>query len=309
MKVLIIGSGSIGKRHIKNIFRYSQEKKEYLIIDLFRSSKSELPVEILNIINKQIFNQSDISEKYDAIFITNPTNLHYPTLLKMLPYSDNFFIEKPVFDKINVDLSALCDTKKNYYVACPLRYTEILLAAKKFVETNNIFSVRAISSSFLPDWRPGIDYRTTYSAKKEMGGGVLIDLIHEWDYLSSFLGFPQKVEKYYGKYSNLEINSEDLAVYIAQYKDKLLELHLDYCGKQTRRSCEFITDEGVFCFDIANNQILKNGIVQKAFNDNRNDMYYNELKTFFAITKNMVDNPNTIENAIKVMKVALEGTK
>lgn len=208
-----------------------------------------------------------------------------------------------------MDLSALCDTKKNYYVACPLRYTEILLAAKKFVETNNIFSVRAISSSFLPDWRPGIDYRTTYSAKKEMGGGVLIDLIHEWDYLSSFLGFPQKVEKYYGKYSNLEINSEDLAVYIAQYKDKLLELHLDYCGKQTRRSCEFITDEGVFCFDIANNQILKNGIVQKAFNDNRNDMYYNELKTFFAITKNMVDNPNTIENAIKVMKVALEGTK
>ena len=66
-----------------------------------------------------------------------------------------------------------------YYVACPLRYNAVIQYIKDNIDLQDVISVRSISSSYLPDWRPGVDYRKTYSAKKELGGGVSIDLIHE----------------------------------------------------------------------------------------------------------------------------------
>ncbi len=302
----MIGCGSIGKRHIKNIAEYCKQNNHTLELDLLRSSKSDISEEIKTFVNNQFYSMEDLPEKYDYIFITNPTSLHYKTLEETFSLSDNFFIEKPVFDKINLEISQFQNKGKNFYVACPLRYTKVLLEAKKFVEQNKVFSVRAISSSYLPNWRPNVDYRTTYSAHKELGGGVLIDLIHEWDYLSYFFGIPKKVYKMFGKYSDLEINSEDLAIYIAEYNDKLLELHLDYCGKQTKRYCEFITTEGSFCFDIANSKILKNGSTINEFKEDRNDMYYREIENFFSICNGKVININTLEHALEVMKIALD---
>ena len=73
-------------------------------------------------------------------------------------------------------------------------------------------SARVICSSYLPDWRPGVDYRTVYSAHKALGGGVTIDLIHEWDYLVDLFGVPQKLYNFKGTYSDLEIDSDDLSV-------------------------------------------------------------------------------------------------
>lgn len=304
MKILMVGCGSIGKRHCRNIIKYVTENKIELELDFLRSSNSKLPDDILEKTSKQCSNINELNDKYNAIFITNPTSLHYETLLKLNDYSDNFFIEKPVFDKTDLDITPFQSSMKNYYVACPLRYTQVLLAAKDFVNENKIFSVRAISSSYLPDWRPGTDYRNTYSAHKDLGGGVLIDLIHEWDYLFSFFGTPISVQKFYGKYSDLEIDSEDLAVYIAKYNNFLLELHLDYCGKQTRRYCEFITSDGLYTFEITNNQILKNGIIEKSFVEDGNDKYYRELQNFFHIVLGDAKNNNTIKHAIEVMTIA-----
>lgn len=305
MKVLMVGCGSIGKRHCRNIIRYVSENGMKLELDFLRSSNSQLPDDILEKTSKQYGEISELDEKYDAIFIANPTSLHYDTLLKLNDYSDNFFIEKPVFDRIDLDIGCFNNLKKKYYVACPLRYTQVLLSAKDFVKENKIFSVRAISSSYLPDWRPGTDYRNTYSARKAFGGGVLIDLIHEWDYLFSFFGAPLSVQKYYGKYSDLEIDSEDLAVYIARYSNFLLELHLDYCGKQIRRYCEFISSDGVYTFDITNNQVLKNGRIEKTFVEDANDKYYKELRNFFCIVSGNSENNNTIKHAVEVMSIAI----
>ena len=305
MKVCIVGSGSIGKRHIHNIYSLGKEKKETVIIDLLRSSKSELPQDILDIINKQYYDISELPPKYDAIIIANPTSLHYTTIKQIFDYSDNFFVEKPVFDKTDFDFSDIEISGKKIYVACPLRYTKVLLEAKKVIENCQTFSVRAISSSYLPDWRPGTDYRKTYSAHKNMGGGVLIDLIHEWDYLSYFFGFPEQIEKLYGKYSNLEIDSEDLAIYIARYNDKLLELHLDYCGRETQCYCEIITSDSTYRFDITNSRVIKNGIEIAKYNEQPNDKYMEEMKFFYDIINGIKENTNDINHAVNVMKIAL----
>ena len=111
------------------------------------------------------------------------------------------------------------------------------------------YCARVICSSYLPDWRPGVDYRTVYSAHKALGGGVTIDLIHEWDYLVELFGVPEKLYNFKGTYSDLEIDSDDLSVYIAKYPTLLAEVHLDYFGRGYRRSIELFCHDGSYLAD------------------------------------------------------------
>lgn len=309
MKVCFVGAGSIGKRHIRNLVRLSKEIGFPLEIHLLRSSFRLLEDDIRNIVSKEWYAITDINEVYDAIFITNPTYMHYKTLIDLKGKTEFFFIEKPIFDNCDVDLTPfVSDDKTVYYVACPLRYTKVLKKAKEIIETKKVISVRSICSSYLPDWRPGVDYRNTYSAHKNQGGGVKIDIIHEWDYITYLFGFPQKVFQFCGTYSELEIDSEDLAVYIAQYEDKLIELHLDYFGKQIRRNCEIITNTDIYSFDIANSCISKNGELFEQLEELPNDKYMEELRFFYSLMQGNASNINDINHAIKIMQIACENS-
>jgi predicted dehydrogenase len=112
---------------------------------------------------------------------------------------------------------------------------------KQNVNPDDVICASAMSSSYLPDWRPGQDYRKTYSAHKDMGGGVSIDLIHEWDYLTWLFGMPTEYHSMINKVSNLEIDSDDLAIYIGKNDKTTFELHLDYFGRQTQRTLDLFT--------------------------------------------------------------------
>lgn len=305
MKVCFIGAGSIGKRHIRNLKYLSEEEGFSLEIHLLRSSQRQLDEDICGLITKEWCSLDDIQEVFDAVFVTNPTYLHYETMLKWKNKARFFFIEKPVFEDWNKDLSPFAQMKENvYYVACPLRYTKVLQRAKQIVKANQVFSIRAICSSYLPDWRDGIDYRSTYSANKRQGGGVKIDLIHEWDYLIDLFGIPEQIYHFDGAYSKLEIDSEDIAIYIAKYKDKLLELHLDYFGRNTQRYCEIMTQDAVYKFDIANSCIYKNGRLFEEYKELPNEKYVNELRFFNHLMESKAVNYNDIQHAINTMKIA-----
>lgn len=156
----------------------------------------------------------------------------------------------------------------------------------------------------MPDWRKNVDYRTIYSAHKSEGGGVCIDLIHEWDYLTYLFGFPDKVFCLNGQYSDLEIDSEDIAVYIAAYKDKLLELHLDYVGRQPVRLMDVISNQNNWKFDILNGTILKNSTIIEKYDEKPNDKYIKEIK-YFIENVMLGENTNNINNSLNVMRVSM----
>ena len=236
-KVCFIGLGSIASRHMKNLKDIFGEE---IKIDVFRSGNGKpLDVALQSMIGQVYYDYANLPTDYDVMFITNPTRLHYETLLTVQNHAKHFFIEKPVFETGYEEIERLeLKSDSVYYVACPLRYTNVIQYLKKNIDFSKVYSMRCISSSYLPDWRPGTDYRNTYSARKELGGGVSIDLIHEWDYISFLLGQPQKVQCFIGKKSNLEINSDDVAVYIAEYPDKFVELQLDYFGRASSRRIE-----------------------------------------------------------------------
>lgn len=306
MKVCFVGAGSIGKRHIKNFAQICAENHTKITIHLYRVANKPLEEDVAKHVQKTILREDELDEKYDAVFITNPTYKHYETLELFLNKTDVFFVEKPVFNTVNIDISKFMKPGKKYYVACPLRYTNVLLDAKRVIEQENVFSVRAISSSYLPDWRKGVDYRETYSAHKDQGGGVKIDLIHEWDYLYSMFGKPQKIFSLSGKYSQLEIDSEDLAVYIAQYENMLIELHLDYFGRKVRRNLEIRTSKHEYIFDIAESKIYQDGVLRCEYIEDGNDKYVREMNYFYQLLCGSEASTNDLKKALETMKIANE---
>lgn len=306
LNVCFVGVGSIARRHIRNLRQVCKARNIELHIDaLRRINKSGSQDEKLGIEN--IFSKfSEINKEYDVIFITNPTEMHLIAINEATQYGKNFFIEKPISSVHQLSLVEQLQTKDEsvYYVACPLRYNAVIQYIKKNIDPEDIISVRSISSSYLPDWRPGIDYRDTYSAHKELGGGVSIDLIHEWDYLTFLFGEPSRVHSIMGKKSKLELDSEDLAIYIAEYRNKMVELHLDYFGRKTIREIMLFTKDDTILGDIANNRIhfLKNDKVID-FQEERDDYQRRELNHFFDMIMGTVQNDSDVEHAVKVLKL------
>lgn len=309
-KIAMIGLGSIGKRHLVNIDKVLRSRGAEYSIDLIRRKNSSDLGKLFDGIVNTIYTESEnIPDNYDVIFITNPTYLHYGTIKKFSCKSKNLFIEKPIFDDTSVSiLDLLLDKSGIYYVACPLRYTEVIQYVKNNFDLNSVYSARAICSSYLPDWRPGLDYRETYSAHLEQGGGVSIDLIHEWDYMMYLFGKPNQVANYRGKFSRLEIDSDDLSVYIAEYKNMLAEVHLDYFSRKTIRELQLFTAEDTIVADIVNSEIRflkENRAIQ--FNEDRNSYQIKEIENFFDIIEGKANNENDIHTALATLKIAKEG--
>lgn len=309
-KIAMIGLGSIGKRHLLNIDLVLKQKDIEYTIDLIRRKDSlEMDDVYKELITNTYSDDEEIPNDYDILFITNPTNMHYDTIKKYSGKTKNMFIEKPIFDSISVELSNLSLKEDGvYYVACPLRYTHVIQYVKQNIDLNQVYSARAICSSYLPDWRSGVDYRNTYSAHKEQGGGVSIDLIHEWDYLIYLFGKPNKINNFRGQFSHLEINSDDLSVYIAEYESKLVEVHLDYFGRETIRELQLFTKDDTIIVDIAKSEIryLRSG-EKLEFTQERNGYQLLEIENFFDILEGNKDNDNDISTALTTLKIAKDG--
>lgn len=306
MKVCFVGIGSIAKRHIRNLREICTEQGDEIQIDALRRDSAkgvDFPVNIHSIYTSA----DELPTDYDIIFLTNPTEYHADMLMALHNHAKHFFIEKPVASLSTLDKLKSVTYRDNsvYYVACPLRYTSVIQYLKQKIDIKSVNAVRSISSSYLPDWRLGIDYRKTYSAHKDLGGGVGIDLIHEWDYLTYLFGMPSSVKFYSGKVSKLEIDSDDYAIYIAQYHNNMIsELHLDYFGRKSIRTVEIYTDEETIIGDLISGTVkyLKSGKVINL--PEERDVYQKrELRYFLGVIKNGSKVQNDVMNAIRVLKL------
>jgi predicted dehydrogenase len=306
-KIAFCGTGSIGRRHIKNTVLYLQQHNCGYKIDAVRhDTRSEIDAEISGFISGVYSYEDELENDYDIIFITNPTAQHYPAVKKYSRHTAAMFIEKPVFDRADYDIPGL-DLKNDgvYYVACPLRYTNVIKYISENINCGEAYCIRAICSSYLPDWRPRVDYRGTYSARKDMGGGVSVDLIHEWDYLIYLFGCPEKLIYTGGRYSNLEIDSDDLAVYIGQSENKIIELHLDYFGRKNIREFEIFLPGDTVKADLAGGRVIymKSGRAID-LSEQRNDYQMREIAHFFDIINGICPNSNDINKAVLTLKIA-----
>lgn len=305
IRALFVGLGSIGQRHFCNLMDIMQEQGQSIECDAVRGTKHVLCDYVANNLYHQYSSWKDVSGEYDLLFITNPTIFHYELLRCLGSKAQRIFIEKPVFHDSSLALEPLAlDPQKIYYVACPLRYTKIIQFLRHYLDNQKVYSVRAMCSSYLPDWRAKQDYRNSYSVHRAEGGGVMIDLIHEWDYLVYLFGFPIQTEAYAAKVSSLEIDSDDVAVYIGRYEDKLVSVYLDYFGRKARRELEIYLEDDVLLADFITGTIrwLKSGETIDCSED-RNDYQKEELRFFLQLEPGNTANCG-IQHAIQVLHIA-----
>ena len=306
-KILFIGLGSIGKRRLRNVTKYLSSRGHLFYIDALRSSlQNKLPDEICELLRYEFFDIKEIPADYDIIFITNPTSMHLSTIEACMQNTRHMFIEKP-FSNTYIDINKIhFKSDSVYYIACPLRYNPVLQYIKKNIDPSQIIAVRSISSSYLPAWRPGQDYRQTYSAHKDLGGGVSIDLIHEWDYLIWLLGAPDSVKSLTGKISDLDIDSDDIAIYMAKKNNLFIELHLDYFGRKTLRELHIFLNDQTVIADILNKKIMFYPSKREiTFSETKESIHLAEIDHFFSILEGDQLNDNSPRQAMETLRVAL----
>lgn len=246
MKVLIIGYGSIGKRHYEVLSRISLVQE----IDLVTKQ---------NILDKIFYkNIEDIKniEKYDYFIIATETNKHFEQLNFLEKNLKNklIFCEKPLFEsKQDLEIK-----NNNVFVGYVLRFHPMLQKLKDFLKNENIISVNAKCGQYLPSWRPNTNYKNSYSAKRKEGGGVLLDLSHEIDYVQWLCGSIDNINSIQTKVSDLEIDSDDLTMIIGKTNQGVIvNISIDYISKITHRKLLVETLENTYELDFISNKLIK----------------------------------------------------
>lgn len=255
MKALIIGYGSIGRRHHQVLLELDNVEEVHIV------TKQMLD----NIIHFRSIEDIENLDVYDYFIIASETHKHFTQLkyLESKVSNKRVFCEKPLFE-VKKELNIL---KNKVFVGYVLRFHPLLQKLKTFLQGEKVINVHVKCGSYLPTWRQNIDYRDSYSAKKEEGGGVLLDLSHEIDYVQWLFGKVVEIKSYQMKVSDLEINSDDLVVAIGKTsKGTIVNLSLDYISKMSHRKLMVDTDEKSFELDLINNILItkdKNSLEQK----------------------------------------------
>lgn len=304
MKVLIIGLGSIAKKHIAALHQLDKTA-EIFALRSNSSSKSDLSGVV------DIYNLNDINVSYfDFVLISNPTSEHFSTIQHLVEFNIPLFIEKPLFSEINQGTQTLVDEIEakgiTTYIACNLRFLDCIKELKTLLKDEKINEVNVYCGSYLPDWRPGEDFRTVYSANKEMGGGVHIDLIHELDYVYWLFGNPDQTNSFFSNTSSLQISAYDYANYLWTYKTFSASIILNYFRKDSKRSIEVVTDNGTYYVDLLKNSIEFNNKCIFASSNRIADTYYNQIEFFVDNILKGKEKFNTIEEANTILKLCMK---
>lgn len=305
-KIIFFGLGSIGKR-------LARLTKKLYPCDLYALRSPGKEPNSLGI--EEIYNNDDIGKiKPDIAFITNPTSLHLDTARYCASEKMHMFIEKPFSNYLEGVGELLNNIEKNKlitYIGCQFRFDPIILHLKSLLKKNNIFYSKITCSSYLPEWRPEQDYRSSYSAKKDMGGGVILDLIHESDYSFFLFGPIAGIEGNAGKKSSLEIDTEDYADITMFHKSGTTsQIHLDYFSRKRTRKIELYSEDRYIEADLLERTINTDngtGTETLVFEETgRDDLYIQELDYFFScIDKNELP-MNDISEHIHVLRPILE---
>tara|TARA_Y100000590_G_scaffold148843_2_gene171017 strand:- start:16459 stop:17430 length:972 start_codon:yes stop_codon:yes gene_type:complete len=308
-----VGYGSIGKRHIQNLSNYSDIE---IIVCTKRKQDIFLKKNKCKVIKSL---KKSISENPDFAIISNVTSLHIETAIELANAGIHFLIEKPLSHNQNgvKKLLNVIKTKKLItLIGCHLRFHPCIIKIKEIIEKKKIgkvLAVQAQNSSYLPDWHPYENYKESYAAKKELGGGVVLTSIHELDYLYWLFGKINDVFSISDKSGDLELSCDDMSSSLLKFKAGIVgEVHLDFFQKTIIRQCNIIGTKGIISCNINLNRIkLYNPITKKwsvqleLKNYDINEVYKRELDHFIKCVKNNKKSINDVGEGINVLKIAL----
>ena len=329
LNALIVGLGSVGQRHARNlrtllgdrvrITAYRAKGHSPVIGDRLNAQavgtvEDEYHVDSFTSLDSALACQPNVA------FICNPSSLHVPVALACAEAGCDLFIEKPVsatLDGVERLLDVVLAKRLVAAVGCQLRFHPALEMLKHHIDTASIgrvLAVRAEVGEYLPDWHPYEDYRRSYAAQRSLGGGVILTLIHEIDYLGWLFGVPRRLFAVGGHRSSLEMDVEDVASILAEVSaaDGALPVHLqmDYLRRPPRRTCSILGDAGSLDLDLRQHNLtltLKDARIP-LFDDpnfDRNTLFLAELSDFLAACSVRKQPRVTLHDGIVAVRVAI----
>lgn len=306
MKIAFVGIGSIAKKHIKAI-RTVEPNAEIFAL---RSSRDADKFEGV----KDFYSYDDFSDIVpDFIIVSNPTSKHYETIVRLLPLGKPLFIEKPLFAELGHEdvIKELDENRVLTYVACDMRFQDCLRWMHDYIQEHRqqvrINEINVYCGSYLPEWRPGTDFRKCYSAIPELGGGVHIDLIHDVDYVYWIFGKPQKHTAIYRNVSSLKIRAFDYANFNLEYPEYSANIVLNYYRRDAKRYMEVLFDDCTWTIDMLKNEITS-GKGEVIFHSEQTgaDEYEAQMRYFIDLVKKGAKvSMNPASEAYDVLKICL----
>lgn len=317
LRVLVIGYGSIGKRHITNLSRFTNVEITVCTKRKFDRFLNDNRCKLVNSI------QDAVKKKPDIAIISNATSFHINTAIKLAKNGINLLIEKPLSHSssgLSTLLKIVKSKKLVTLIGCNLRFHPCIIEMKKIIderEIGKVISVHVENGSYLPSWHPNEDYRDSYAARRELGGGVLFTSIHEIDYLHWFFGQPKEVFSITGKFSDLDLTVDDLSVILLRFKNNIIaEIHLDYFQRPNFRSCKIIGTRGTIYWDSDTNIVKVYNINKMKWfrrivltNYNINETYIKEMEHFMKCVIKKKTTVNPVYEGAKVMRIILATKK
>lgn len=298
-KILLIGFGNIGLKHSTFLTKLLPNVKVKVMHHKKNSNKLNKDFEIIDNIKQAIEYSPNL------IVITNPTSLHLKFAMIFAEFKTNIFIEKPLSNNLRNINKLVNKAKKNdvfISVGYNLRYLPSLLFFKKLIDKKLIGKLYHFYSSvgyYLPDWRKNVDYRNTVSSNKKLGGGVLLELSHEIDYISWIFGNIDLVYSNISRQSKLKINVEDTCSLFFKIKTrnnskKLIgSVIMDFLRRDKDRKCTLIGEKGTLIWNANNGTVdyfnAKKNKWQNLYN-NKNEMNISYLNQWKDIIKRIESN-------------------
>lgn len=294
MKFLIVGFGSIGRRHLRNLRALGEQD-----ILLYRTHHSTLPDDEIAGLVVESNLQAALAHHPEAVIIANPTALHLSAAIPAAMAGCSIFMEKPVSHTLEglPELeNALLRNQGRFLVGYQFRFHPGLqkiaaLLAEQAI--GRVVSVRGHWGEYLPGWHPWEDHRGGYAARRDLGGGVVNTLSHPLDYLRWLVGEITALQPFTTRVPELEIEVEGAAEILLQFANGALgSLHLDYIQRPAQHTLQIIGSQGTITWDNADGtaRLFRAGDndwqvfpVPQGFE--RNSMFIEELRHFIAVTR------------------------
>lgn len=314
-RYLVASLGSIGRRHVANLRRLRPRAQIAVLrtsgIDL---SGFPLPEDVTH-------QYSDIGQALSfqpiAAIIASPSSAHQEIASALVSAGIPVLVEKPLANT-SVGLRALVDKalqrRVPAVVAYNLRFLPSLVETRALLlagTIGEILGVRAEVGQYLPDWRPATRYQESVSAQKVLGGGVLLELSHELDYLYWMFGLPDAVMARGGQLSSLELDVEDMVELCLEYTKprRLVNVHLDFVQRAPHRSCRFIGSKGTLVWNAISDSVDLFQVASGTWEhlsfamEDRNQMYLDELAEFLSLSEGIESRLPNLADGYNVLAI------
>lgn len=286
---LVVGAGSIGSRHLRNLRTLGITRLAACDPDAERRKGVAQESGVQTFADLQ---PALADFKPSLVFVCTPPVMHVAQARAAVAAGAHVLVEKPLsvdLEGVGALISEAAAGKRQVQVGYNLRFHPGAQRLKRLVEegaVGRILWAYAEVGQYLPDWRPQQDYRRSYTARRALGGGIILDASHELDYVTWLLGLPAEVQCMAGKVSGLEVDVEDCATILLRFREGTrADVHMDFVQRGYNRSCKLAGEQGSVVWDYPANEVRLYRADRDAWETERlscqpGDMYLAEVQDF-----------------------------